>query len=373
MRNRRPKSSQLNKEKLDGIVCSMILKDLLPTKFIENEGFKTLLVQTSPGYNLPKESQIEIQIKSLYDEGKTVLQRKLAKINHFAVTAELWPTTTKYFVTVSALTIDNDWEDETFVLETVELRSPQTSSNIRNILERVLNKWHINQRTMAVVHNVSPPLRISFENSNAAEESVFCYLQMLKNVIDAGLNIAYISRLVVLVSTVAAYFQNSGMAEQLLTNKQKLLNLPTKTLKTASSEKWEDKYKMLRRVSDQKEAIVSVFKDKSCTDSIKSQFPEEDWTNLENLKFLLEPFKVIIKLMSSRNGITLSMVRPLTQNIIANFYSVKRSDNDFIRSFKSTVENELTKVLELSNPKPDGEIPCPLIAVILGTIIQHYT
>lgn len=129
------------------------------------------------------------------------------------------------------------------------------------------------------------------------------------------------------------------------------LGLENHKMIQAVKTRWNSTYFMLKRIMEQREALISVLSDRTVTTRIQAgqlMLTEDEWTIVENLVKILEPFEMVTTLLSSETQPTVSMVMPIFQTIKDNFISradedepedIKQIKNVLLHEFQSRFKN----------------------------------
>lgn len=376
-------------EKINNAIFKMIAEDMLPLSFTEKNGFKNFMSVAVPGFNIPGRKAVTSKICKLYYDVAHKLSIILNNATTVSITTDAWTSTAvESYVTVTVHFINDSWELKSYVLETFEHPENHTAENLRNSLERCIQKWNLEGKIKATVHDNARNITGAVRDSNYLGESVPCFAHTLQLAINAALR--HVKPLIDKCIKIVGHFKHSSNEMVALSKKQKEFGLPEHKLEQCCKTRWNSTFKMLKRLIEQKLAISSVFQG-STSSGIYTYYSnhiyllycicyllnvghmylsEEDWLEMKNLVPVLEAFDVATTLMSSESKVTLSMVRQLIFKIKQNFLQILPLDSDLIKKFKETVKNQL-QVRFLEKTSSNVEPTCALLAQILGEFYKE--
>ena len=174
-----------------------------------------------------------------------------------------------------------------------------------------------------------------------------------------------LKKLIKKATKIVGYFEHSHLATKALENQQKRLKLPKHRLIQACATRWNSVYAMIKRLIEQKRAVIKVLNSNSVRKIQK--LTNSDWINIQILVDVLKPFDEATTLMSAEKSVTISLVWPLIHNIRTNFLAQQDTDSTLIKKFKSTVSSQLSsRILAKTKVQVDGFVPCALLAEICG-------
>ena len=125
-----------------------IVKDGLPLYTVEKEGFKTMLYEFDPRYELPSLNYISrVDVPDLYAViTKEQVVKKLSKVAYFASTTDMWSSTAGLmpFMSYTVHFINDDWELESISLDTHFLPEDHTAAILGEAMQSTLAEWNSN-------------------------------------------------------------------------------------------------------------------------------------------------------------------------------------------------------------------------------------
>ena len=110
-----------------------IVKDLRPFSIVENEGFRDLIHLLEPSYTIPtRKTLANVELPKLYEDRKIHVKKELQLSTHVALTTDGWTSrAAQGYITVTAHSIDPEWNMKNYTLQTCVLEESHTGANIR--------------------------------------------------------------------------------------------------------------------------------------------------------------------------------------------------------------------------------------------------
>ena len=105
----------------------------------------------SSKYELPKRKKTASLLTKLYSKKYDELVRDLAKIDHVALTSDIWTSrAVQIFQTITCHYITPSWEMKSVVLETVEMAESHTAENIASALQKGVERFGTKEKIVAI-------------------------------------------------------------------------------------------------------------------------------------------------------------------------------------------------------------------------------
>lgn len=196
-----------------------------------------------------------------------------------------------------------------------------------------------------------PPL-VSDNASNmtvAAEEfgsslHVGCLAHTFNLACGKALKITSVSHLLARMRRVVAYFHRSTVANAILKDKQKLLQLPEHKLLIDVATRWNSALDMISRYLEQQPAIYAALTSKELRGREKDlgTLSERDIASAEELVLVLTPLKIATTALCEESVPTLSMIMPLQHRLLNYIMKEKDDDPPLIKQVKKAVVEDLS-------------------------------
>lgn len=315
----------------------MICQDELPISFVENRGFKQLVSYLAPWYKIPVKKTVKLRIDVLYDIEKQKLLEEMSTIDDIALTTDCWSSrATESYITLTAHYITPEWKHVARNITTEHMEERHTISNLQDKIDKILTEWEIKPKIRAIVHDNAANI------VGAARHfpySINCFAHSLQLVLNKILCEPYSKVIIDKCSNIVGHFKHSNIAMSALSNKQSQLGLQKHKLVQSVKTRWNSTFLMLKRLIEQREAVIGVLSDRTVTTRNQAgqlMLSEDEWTLIENIANVLQPFELVTTLLSSDSQPTISIVMPILQSLVQNFLSkTKDEDPDDITKMKN--------------------------------------
>ncbi|KAJ8933556.1 hypothetical protein NQ314_013930 [Rhamnusium bicolor] len=297
--------SEMRKKKIDKLVIEMICKDFQPISVVEDIGFKNLIKELEPRYNLSSRRTIG---RTLLPDAYSQIKTKLMDILKTTITTDIWTSSnTESYITLTCHLILNS-NLKSYVLVTAKLSEQHTGEHLANIMRHHFNEWGISNKISAIVRdnaaNIKNAVRIlNYENLPCAAHTLNLVMTDVLKDIPAFDNIIKTCR------SIVGHFKMSVVASDKLTKMQQQMAIG-KYLKFKQdvSTRWNSSLLMIQRMVLLKEPLSATMVSlPNCPQSLNN----EEWSILEDCALLLKPFELITAELSADSYVTVSIVIPL--------------------------------------------------------------
>lgn len=341
--NKFPARSQ-KAQKITQAVLGFICKDLRPLSVVENAGFRQLLNECEPRYQIPTRKWItETGVPDLYADVKKKVTDTITSANRVGITTDAWTSrATESYVTVTCHHISPEWEMVSHVLQTRAFFESHTGKNVADLLREVMAEWGLVDKDPALVTDNASNMLVAAEISKLTH--VKCFAHSLNLAAQRALKLPAVSRLLGRVRTIVAYFRRSPKALAVLKAKQVCLNIVDHKLTTDVATRWNSACDMLERFLEQQPAICAALLDKEVRKNAKDLWTlnDADITAAEDVVKALKPLKVATHVMSEEKTPTLSVIAPMQAQLCHSAH-VLPTDPPIVRDIKHAISTDLGK------------------------------
>ena len=242
----------------------MICIDTLPVSFVENKGFKKLISYIAPIFKIPVAKTIKLRIDALYEIEKQKVMKEFKDAKWIALTTDCWSSrANESYITVTCHYINDTWQHVTRNITTECMEERHTALNLKNKLLEIINEWEIADKCVAIVHDNAS--NIVLATKELLSYSVCCFAHSLQLVLNKILDENAIKPTIIKCSSIVSHFKHSNIATGALTNKQIQLGLENHKLIQSVKTRCNSTYYMLKRLIEQREAIIGVLSDRTIT------------------------------------------------------------------------------------------------------------
>ena len=254
-----PTTSREHKE-LTKAIALCLAKDMLPIYTVEKPGFKSMIHQFNPRYQLPGRMHFNrVALPALASDVTADIERELASnLCFFSGTTDLWTSGAgDPYLSFTCHFIDPYWELKSYCLSTQYLPEDHTAHNIKEALSETLHLWKLDRSHLVALTTDSG------SNVKAACEllccrRLSCFGHNLNFSVEKGLDERRVKRTLKICKSAVASFSRSWKKQRDLTQVQNEKNLPNHKLKLDVVTRWGSSLEMVDRIMEQIEAIRIV-------------------------------------------------------------------------------------------------------------------
>ncbi|XP_054744518.1 E3 SUMO-protein ligase ZBED1-like [Anastrepha obliqua] len=277
----------------------------LPITSVEDPEFRDFIKLFDPRYKLPsRTTPSNVMMTNLFDEQKPKLKNLLSKINHWAITTDMWTSlANESYMTVTCSFITDSYclIDET----------NHTAKNIADTLQAVCNEWGIFDKITAIVTDNASSMIKACELLK--KRNLPCYAHSLNLVVQDCLKLDCTKELLKKCKSIVAFFKSSTIAYKKFKDSQ--LTETKYSLIQEVATRWNSAFLMIERVLKTHEAInITLLR------FLKAPQPltADEINILKDLSQILSPFDIASKEVSSNSKVTVSLAIPVTCGLLNN-------------------------------------------------------
>ncbi|XP_039311284.1 zinc finger BED domain-containing protein 4-like [Solenopsis invicta] len=338
----------------------MMALDAEPFALVERKGFQRLIKYLAPQYPLPCRTYFSEKIMPrLYENLKTCIKEKLITAINISFSTDIWtsPANNESFISLTAHFIrSDDMHREILVLSAKHFPDSHTGFNIGQILNDVMEEWHISSSQIHLILRDNACNMII--GTDMLGESVGCFIHTLQLVIyDCIFKNRNFVEILGKCRKIVGHFSHSSLACSKLKNIQKNLKLPIHKLIQDVTTRWNSTFYMLSRLLEQQQAVTAYAAEKDIPSLTAMQ-----WNMVENVIRVLQPFEEMTK-MASSDCETIGYVIPAI--VTLHSYLSKRQKDTGVMMLKE----DLKKAMEERFLNPIGlnvkDQKCFVLATVL--------
>lgn len=330
------------KKHLDRLLIEMVTLDLQPLNLLDGNGFKKFINALDTKYALPTEQHLANTIlPMIHSTEKDSLKLEILECSEVTIATEIW--TSRYaqdYITVAVYYLSPDWEMRSAILETKQLATNHTTSDIAEELYKTINAWGLEQRISCVVT----------DNGVNIVAAVFlldlphvpCYAKTLNSVIqDSMKSVSPVYDMKKMVSNTATFFhQNSKAAEKLVNLQEAQNKVPLQMLQEVDR-RWNSTYTMFERYIELYDPIKEILTDLEKHELIISS---DELKTIKSCISILRPFDIATKSLLIDKFTPLSKVIPTTKAI--RQVLSRNKDQDSTQRFAEELESQMVKAFD---------------------------
>ncbi|XP_017471478.1 PREDICTED: zinc finger BED domain-containing protein 1-like [Rhagoletis zephyria] len=250
---------------------------------------------------------------------KAKLSSTLDKIEHLAITTDLWTSlASKSFITITCHFVDEAFILRSAVLSTNILldESNHSAQNITDTVRLVLDKWNIYHKISAVVtDNDKTMIKMC---QIIQKRHLPCFAHTLNLIVQEALKLDCIQPVVVKCKRIVTFFKNSNIAYAKFRNAQQ----PGKvySLKQEVPTRWNSAFSKIQRIILTNDSIAKVLLG---TPKAPAPLTADEVAILNDIVKLLSPFDNATVKTSSSTSVTVSLIIPIVCGLLDTMDGLK--------------------------------------------------
>ncbi|XP_030221999.1 zinc finger BED domain-containing protein 1 [Gadus morhua] len=323
--------------KATDLLTRFICEDMRPINAIYGSGFQALIHELEPRFNIPCFRTISGNITKLYETTKDGIREMLCG-EKLGLTTDGWSSlATESYVTVTAHFIDEDWEMRNVVLDMSELQTAHTAANVSACIDKVLQEFQVPRESVLAITTDNATNYVNAVERYLRITDIPCMAHTINLAARKGLSERSVATAVSRLKAAAQHFKHSPTDSYLLEAKQKLLGLKPVQLINDCATRWNSTYDMICRAADQQAPVAAVIMEKKLS---RLELSSVEWTLMEKVKDVLQPFKVATQALSTEAYPTASAVLPL-QYVLLKQLKPSIDDPAGVKQMKTMVSTDL--------------------------------
>ena len=327
-----PTSSEHHKQ-LTVAVTKYIAMDMQPISAVEDRGFRQLMAVAEPRFKVPSRTYFsKITMPSLYSRKRERVEAELSDFEYCCFTTDLWTAQHQNhsYISLTCHFIDKEWQFQSRCLQT---------NNIADILKSLLQEWKIEGK-------VSGATTDNGQNvvNAITQMGVFhlpCMGHTMQLSVKRGLEVRSVSHALGSARRVVSHFHKSPKATYKLREKQSLLGLKHSALKADCITRWGSTYEMLEILLEQQQAVCAALLESTKRDDRYLMPSSNDFTVIEELVEILEPFRDATEVVSGEKYPTISIICPLLYKFLNVTLCEKDDDTSLCKEVKRAIRVDL--------------------------------
>ena len=318
----------------------MIIKDELPFRFVEGDGFKEFVQLGVPQFKIPSRYTIARDCFSLYVEEKKKLRALLtSQCQRVSLTTDTWTSIQNMsYLCLTAHFIDSQWNMHKRILNFCVIKSHK-GINIGNVIDTCMDEWGLTRVMCITVDNASSndtaiqqlKKRLLKKNAFVMGGEAFhirCFAHVLQLIVKDGVKFAHDS--IEKVRAIVKYVKGSPQRLDLFKKCCELTNVNYKSsLQLDCPTRWNSTYLMLEVAINYQKAFERLEDiDSKFLIEFGDELPNEhDWNNARNLTRFLKRFYDVTCKVSGSLYCTSNVYFPEIIKILKDLQTFERSND----------------------------------------------
>ncbi|KAJ0062431.1 hypothetical protein NL108_012131 [Boleophthalmus pectinirostris] len=325
-------------------ILNFICEGLYPVSIVEEPTFKSLMTTVDSSFSLPSKSDLALKmVPQMYCRIRNEVFSELANIVYCGISTDLWQSLTqnRTYISLSIHAVNcNTGGGFSMVnkcLKTFEVQEDNTAENITREMYETFVEWGITHKVSGATTNGSVDI---VKACSLLEMSVEmpCLGHTLNRAMDEAFQLPSVDTFLGCCRKLVDHFKEPVLYT--LREKQQMYGLPLATLVSDKGGTWLATLAMLQMLKDQQMAINAVIMHEDSGHPFN--FTRSNWSLLEGLIDVLQPFKVVANMFTMCKFPTISMVKPVLHMLLNNNLKTKDGELKEVRLIKEVVAKVLT-------------------------------
>ncbi|XP_060903078.1 uncharacterized protein LOC132980771 [Labrus mixtus] len=316
---------RLTKERTDEChraVARFLVKGLHPVSTVESPWFREMTEMLNPKYCLPSRDQLTNKlIPSWFSAEKKSVIRELLHVSKAALTCDWWSSVNRdQYRTVSLHFITNGQMTHK-VLRTNQVYDAQADTAVAEQVAAVLKEFGVGGKVVAMT--VDNAFSVDRDIKKLKFRKLRCFAQILNGAAQKVYTSNTLVRWASKIRAAVVGMQSSSAAQAVLHEKQKLLNLPRRSLAIDVQAHWNSLYLMVERFVEQFSAIQAATTDPRIKPSVEKKrletLSDDDYWKAEEFIRTMKPLYTSTLCVSADKNPSCSQIFPILKKLEAHF------------------------------------------------------
>ncbi|XP_063924783.1 zinc finger BED domain-containing protein 4-like [Zophobas morio] len=330
-----------NSKKIDELIGEMIALQNLPFNFVEGLGFRRLIQELSPRYNLRGRNFFtDFVCTELYGKVANKVKELIEKFDYMAFTSDIWsgPSSNASLLCLTCHGISENFDRSSIILKCETFDDHHTGDIIAEKFDMMLTEWNISKEQVHCIirdedSNMKRTKRLAVFND--LDCTVHKMQLAIRSCLQSQENITVAIQKCKKIST---HFNHSIIAQKQLQKIQDRLNQPHLRVFQDCATRWNSTFYMFERFLKVKDALRLYI-----NDSEIDPISPEEWKIIECCVELLKPFEEATRELSNSHTL-ISSVIPIIKMLAKKLddYLTRSKDSDSIRVAVTTLKTEVS-------------------------------
>ncbi|KAK7893065.1 hypothetical protein WMY93_022217 [Mugilogobius chulae] len=334
-------------------ILNFICEGLYPVSIVEEPTFKSLMTTVDSSFTLPTKSDLSLKmVPQMYCRIRNEVFSELSNVVYCGISTDLWQSLTqnRTYISLSIHAVNcngvGGFSMVNKCLKTFEVQEDNTAENITREMYETFVEWGITHKVSGATTNGSVDI---VKACSLLEMSVEmpCLGHTLNRAMVEAFQLPSIDSFLAACRKLVDHFKEPVL--YILREKQQMYGLPLATLLSDKGGTWLATLAMLQMLKDQQMAISAVITHEDSGHPFN--FTRTNWSLLEGLIDVLQPFKVVANMFTSCQFPTISMVKPVLHMLLNNNLKTKEGELKEVQRSKveSNLIDEAKAILEKQN------------------------
>ena len=318
----------------------MICVDMQPISLVEDRGFQSLLSLLDSKYELPSRRKTASLLTKLYSDKYDELVEDLAKIDHVALTSDIWTSrAVQSFQTITCHYITPSWEMKSVVLEIVEMAESHTAEKIASALEKGVERFGTKEKIVAIATDNAANVVAAVRD--LGWNCVSCFAHTLNLIVTNAIrSVPDILPLQKKCRNIVSFFHRSVKVADKLKSFQANLELPEHKLIQDVETRWNSTFLMFERLVERHEAVTATV---SVLDRHDLCISSQELQKMKEALLVLKPFEATTREVSAEKYVSISKSIPLAR-FLQHLTSQQDTSNPSVKALADNLRGRFTNI-----------------------------
>ena len=151
--------------------------DLQPLTIVENKGFRDLLTEIDPRYEMVSRKRLTQQLlPEKYYAEKANLMQEMDGVEYITITTDCWTSRqTEGYMTVTAHFINTQWQLRSRVLSTALVEGSHIAQKLASAMQKVFQAWGINEKVETITTDNAANVKAAVELLQVRQQPCFAH------------------------------------------------------------------------------------------------------------------------------------------------------------------------------------------------------
>lgn len=332
-------------KKITEAITNFIIMDNKPFSTVEGKGFRQLMKEVCPLYNVPSRETIKTRIDEKYEALSHLFKMYIKNAESYCITYDIWTETmqNKSFIGVTIHFLDKS-RLLSGTLGVFELTESHTSLYIIQKLTDIFTEWNVSiEKVSAVITDNDSTVMKANREMFGEKKIIPCFAHTINLVVTKSIDDSNnCTELITKVRDIVKYIKRSVNASDELRKRQLEMGLKEGQLKKMILDvrtRWNSCFYMLQRFMELVSIVGSILLTRPEAPPMVSS---SELDCIKEMTELLCPFEKLTKEFSGDSYVTVSKVIPLVSCVREVLENIKPK-NEIILQFKEELKKQLAR------------------------------
>ncbi|XP_063216906.1 zinc finger BED domain-containing protein 4-like [Bacillus rossius redtenbacheri] len=317
---KKQKVSEARKTIIDRKIGAMMACDFQPYSIVEDRGFKGLLNELEPGYEVPSRTTFSRSIvPKIYREEKAKLAEEIKTdvddgLQSVSFTTDMWSSARQdSFISLTSHYLTKDFELKYHVLGNYHFSGSHTALAIQEKLTAAIEEWNFPTNSIPLYVVTDNAKNFTAAINKTSWIHTRCFAHTLQLAVQDAKSEHNVADLLAKGRAIVGHYRHSNIARERLHALQLKLSKPVHELLPMVPTRWNSEFTMLSRLVEQQVPLSADLGDSMAVEN----FTLSEWKLAANVVSVLQPIEQATRELCYSKFPTISSKIPLLYGIEA--------------------------------------------------------